>query len=275
MMKPVLLSLVLLSAAAVAQPVVSAGGVIDGAGFNLGQAVAPGSLVSIFGTGLATSLLQGDTIPLSNNLGGTSVKFNGITAPLYFVSTGQINAQVPWDVLGQGATTGSVNVVVTVNSASSTPQPVPVSLFSPNMFSIPPGAGYGIAINPDGSLAAPVGAIPGFCTRPARTGEVLILLANGLGPVDKPIVSGAPGFDSVVGVRNTTTKPVVLIGGVSVDVAFSGLSPEFPGINQLNVVVPGSVSGNSVPLQLRTGGITSSDKVVIAVGGSGECPRAK
>ena len=243
---------------AFAQPQVSAGGILDGAGFVVGQAVAPGSVVSIFGSGLATSLLLGDTIPLSANIGGTQVTMNGIPAPLYFVSGGQVNAQVPWNVLTQG-TTGTANVIVSVNGVASSPQSVNVGPFSPNMFS---SGNTGIAINPDGSLAAPVGSIPGLPTRPARAGEVLILLANGLGAVDGPIANGAPGNP----LRNNTTVPVVLIGGVGANVLFSGLSPQFPGINQLNVVVPNGVTGNAVPLQLRVGGITSSDKVVIAVG---------
>jgi uncharacterized protein (TIGR03437 family) len=60
--------------------------------------------------------------------------------------------------------------------------------------------------------------------------------------------------------------PVVLIGGVQAQVAFSGLSPEFPGVNQINVVVPQGVTpGNAVPLQLQVGGITSTDQVTIAI----------
>jgi uncharacterized protein (TIGR03437 family) len=83
---------------AVAQPMVADNGVLDGAGFIVGQPVAIGSVVSIFGSGLAASLLSGDTIPLSNNLNGVQVTFNGVNAPLYFVSPGQINAQVPWEL---------------------------------------------------------------------------------------------------------------------------------------------------------------------------------
>ena len=209
----------------------------------------------------ACDKLQGDTIPLSTRIGNTSVTFNGISAPLYFVSGGQVNAQLPWDVLPQGTTTGTANVVVTVNGVASAPKQVPVSTFSPNMFAIA-GPGFAIAINPDGSLAAPAGSIPGFPTRPAKAGEALILLANGLGPVTPTVASGAPGLP----VRNTNTVPQVLIGGVGAVVQFSGLSPQFPGINQINIVVPSGVSGNAVPLQLRMGGITSSDKVIIAVG---------
>jgi len=242
-----------------AQPQISSGGVLDGAGFVVGQAVAPGSLVSIFGNGLATSLLQGDTIPLSTNIGGTRVTMNGIAAPLYFVSGGQVNAQVPWDVLPQGVASGTANVVVTLNGATSPTLSVNVGQFSPNVFA---AGSFAIAITSDGTLAAPAGAIPGLTTRPARVGETLVVYANGLGPVTEPIANGAPGNP----LRFTATKPVVLIGGIAANVAFSGLTPQYPGVNQLNVVVPSGASGSAVPIQLQVGGITSSNKVVIAVG---------
>jgi uncharacterized protein (TIGR03437 family) len=252
----------LLSLAAIpvfAQPQISAGGVLDGAGFVVGQAVAPGSLVSIFGTGLATSLLQGDTVPLSTNIGGTRVTMNGIAAPLYFVSGGQVNAQVPWDVLQAGATSGTASVLVTLNGVASPALAVNIAQFSPNVFAT---GNFAIAITPDGLLAAPAGAIPGLTTRPARAGETLVVYANGLGPVTPAVANGAPGNP----LRTNTVTPVVLIGGVAVTPAFSGLTPQYPGVNQINVVVPSGVIGNAVPIQLRTGGITSSDKIVIAVG---------
>lgn len=246
------------AATAFAQPAISSGGVLDGAGFVVGQAVAPGSLVSIFGTGLATSLLQGDTVPLSTSIGGTSVTMNGIPAPLYFVSGGQVNAQVPWNVLPEGVNSGTANVVVSLNGANSLASTVNVGQFSPNVFA---AGTFAIAINPDGLLAAPDGAIPGLTTRPAKAGETLILYANGLGPVDVPVENGAPGNP----LRTNTTTPTVLFGGVAVTPAFAGLTPQFPGVNQINVVVPSGVTGNAIPLQLRSGGITSSDKVVIAI----------
>jgi len=60
--------------------------------------------------------------------------------------------------------------------------------------------------------------------------------------------------------------PTVLIGGREALLGFSGLSPEFVGIYQINAEVPASVAtGNAVPLQIRVGGITTSDTVTIAV----------
>jgi uncharacterized protein (TIGR03437 family) len=243
-------------------PQVATGGVIDAAAFVKGQAVAPGSLVSIFGSGLSSALASGDTLPLSTALNGTSVLFNGILAGLDFVSAGQINAQLPWNVLPSG-TSGTVNVIVNTPNGSSAPIQVQVGPYSPGIYSIPPGGGYAIAINADGSIAAPAGAIAGFPTHPAKVGDALVVYANGLGPVDIAVANGAASLDAT---RSNVTAPVVLIGGNSAEVLFSGLTPQFPGVNQLNVVVPGVSAGNSVPIQIREGGITSSAQVVIAIG---------
>jgi uncharacterized protein (TIGR03437 family) len=239
-------------------PAVATGGVIDAATFVKGQAVAPGSLVSIFGSGFASALAAADTVPLSVSLNGTSVSFNGVLAGLDFVSSGQINAQLPWNVVSSG----TVTVVVTTPGGSSTAMSVPVAQFSPGIFSIPPGAGYAVAINADGSIAAPAGAIPGFPTHPAKIGDALVVYANGLGPVDIPVANGAASLDAL---RHTLTTPVVLIGGKSAQVLFSGLTPQFPGVNQLNLVIPQVTVGNSVSIQVQEGGITSSAQVVIAL----------
>jgi len=109
-------------------PAVNVNGTVNAASFAPDQPVAAGSLVAIFGTQLATGLAAADTVPLSTTLGGTSVTINGIPAPLDFVTTGQINAQVPFNVFPDGVTTsGSVNVVVTLNGIPS-PPPLPLEL---------------------------------------------------------------------------------------------------------------------------------------------------
>ncbi len=254
-----------LAAAALAQtPVVQTGSVLNAASFDRTQVVTPGSLVSIFGTELAAGLQQADSIPLSNSLGGVTVSFNGIPAPILFVSQGQINAQLPWNVLGQSGTlSGTVNVVVTRGTVSSQPAQVQVGPFSPGIFSTQFGVGQAIAINLNGSLAAAAGSIQGLTTEPAAIGSTIIILATGMGAVDVPIASGANSVDAL---RTNTTRPEVLIGGIPAAVAFSGLAPQFVGVNQLNVVVPAGVTpGNTVPIQIRVGGITTTNQATIAV----------
>ena len=87
-------------------------------------------------------------------------------------------------------------------------------------------------------------------------------LATGLGAVDVPIQSG---HDSQDALRQTLTKPIVLMGGISAPVQFSGMSPQFVGVNQLNVVVPNTAPGDAVSIQLQVGGITTSDQITLAI----------
>jgi uncharacterized protein (TIGR03437 family) len=56
-----------------------------------------------------------------------------------------------------------------------------------------------------------------------------------------------------------------MIGGMSAKVQFAGLSPQFVGVNQINVTIPNVTPGNSVPFQIILGGITTSAGVTMAV----------
>lgn len=111
-------------------------------------------------------------------------------------------------------------------------------------------------------LAAPEGSIPGIATHPAHAGDVLILLATGLGSVSPPIQDGHASTDTT---STTDTKPVVMVGGVAAQVLFSGLST-FVGVNQINIqLAPGTPAGAAVPIQILMGGLTSTDKTTIAI----------
>lgn len=259
MQRPWLLfvTLVIVSGASAQTPAVDK--VVNAASFMAGQGVAPGSLVSIFGSQLASSLAQAASVPLSVSLADVqSVTFDNVPAPLVFVDAGQINLQVPWQVAASGAT----NVVVHRGNGTSQAVSVPANAFSPGIFAANFGSGPAIAINQDGTLAAAPGSIPGLNTHPAARGDTILILCTGLGPVDQPVTTGAKPTT----LTRTLTTPTVLIGGAQAQVAFSGLSPDYPGVNQLNVVVPQGVSpGDALPLQIQMGGFTTTDQVIIAV----------
>ena len=103
-------------------------------------------------------------------------------------------------------------MVVTRNGQPSAPQSVPGGPFSPGIFAM---NNIAIAINPDGSIAAPAGAIPGVPTRPAKIGDPggLIILATGLGAVDSTIANGAA---STISCERRLRHPTVSIGGKQV-----------------------------------------------------------
>ena len=226
-----------MSCLALAQPPsIANGGVLNGASFATGQPITAGSLVSIFGSNLASAMAQADTIPLSTNLGGVTVQWaNGGTtmnAPLVYVSGTQVNAQVPWELVPAGATQ-NVSVTVTSDSGTSAPAQVTVGPFSPGIFATP--SLLAIAQNVDGTLAQPAGSIPGLTTHSAKVGDAIIIYATGLGQVDN---TPADGAILPTGLAHTLNTPTVLVGGMSAQVLFSGLQPQFVGVNQVNIVIP-------------------------------------
>jgi len=277
-MRPVglVLGVVVLASLAHAQAVVPPNSVVNSGSYTA-QGVAPGSLVSIFGTALAASTSAGDTIPLSTKLSDvTSVTFNDIPAGLYFVSSGQINAQLPFNVLHDGVTSGAVNLVVTRGNIASAPSNVNVVPASPGIFTTnAEGTGQAFAYdNSTGDLAAPAGPpIGAFKTVPISVGSrhALIIACTGLGLVtppagSPPIGNGVPAPPINGQFWNVAAPVTVLIGGVAAEPVYALLSTQFVSEYQIGVVPAlNTPTGNAVSLQIQIGGVTTTDKVTIAV----------
>ena len=205
------------------------------------HALAPGSLVSLFGSSLAGS-----------PPGGTTVQFGGISAPIIYASSSQLNLQVPWELQGQS----SSPVTVTVNSVTSAPQSVAIGTADPGIFSLgAPQGGQGAIVNLAGIVVD--------ANSPAHAGDYLQIYANGLGPVSNTPQTGAEAVASPLSylIANAT----VTIGGLQAPVSFAGLAPGFIGVYQVNVQVPqGIAAGDAVPLILAIGA-TVSNGVTISV----------
>jgi uncharacterized protein (TIGR03437 family) len=260
-MRLIALSVLLTSAAFAQTPAINTGGVVNTPGASSTQAIAPGALVSIFGSNLAGAMALSDSVPLSTKVGGVSVTIGGVASPIQFVSPNQVNVQAPWGVPVSGSS-GPAQVVVTNDGQGSATTTVTVVSSAPSIYGI---GGQGLIVNSDGSLAAPANSIPGITTRPAKIGDAagLILFATGMGAVDSAIQDGANSADVT---RNTLTPPTVTVGGVAAQVTFSGLSPQFVGVNQINIVLAaGTPTGNAVPVQIQVNGSTNSNLVTIAV----------
>jgi uncharacterized protein (TIGR03437 family) len=234
-------------------------GITNPAAVTQNTVVAPGSLVSIFGGSLAGSLASADSVTLSTSLGDvTAVNVNGLASPLVMVSDGQITAQVPWEVIA-----GPATVTVARGNAFSNNFSVQVNQFAPALFSFRLGGMQAIAINGDGSLAAPAGFLGGLSAHPATAGDTLIFYGTGLGPVNGNLADGALPADMSATTVNTAT---VTIGGMPATVSYAGMSQKLFGVYQVNVVVPQGVpTGNSIPIQLQIGGANTTDVVTIAV----------
>ena len=244
-------------------PTLPPNSVVNGASFrpatDLGGALAPGSIVAIFGTNLADDLQLATAVPLPTTLGNTSVTFNGISAPLFFVASTQINAQVPFDAMP-----GEVSAQVKRGSETSTAQTVSVAAVSPGIFALnQQGTGQGAVLIANTAIfAAPSGSIPGKEARPANRLEFISIFTSGLGDVTNRPANGAPPSGGEL--STTMATPTVTIGGVNVTPSFSGLT-NFVGLYQVNVQVPSNATmGDAVEVVLTIGGV-SSNTVTIAV----------
>lgn len=246
----------------------------DTAGF--GAAISPGALIAIFGSDLAFGRGPGGVQnaaakPLPTSLGGVSVKIGDRFAPLIFVSPGQIAAVVPFEVSGSS----TQMTVVTGPNASGNTVTVNLSPTSPGIFSAnQQGTGQGIVLHnpdpdPNGTVVAPAGSIPGRATRPIRPGEFMTIYAVGLGPVTPSIPSGLAPVDAGNPLRRLVGPITVRLGGQAVSAAnvpFAGLNPNFVGLYQVDVQIPSGVpTGDAVSLQLVTSEGQTSNTVTIAI----------
>jgi minor extracellular serine protease Vpr len=223
-------------------PVISNGGAVDAATFQVGQGLAPGSYISIFGAGLSDSSQQVSTSYLPVSLSTISVSFfaGSLAVPghLAFVSPGQVNVQIPWEFAGQSSVTMKVNF----GGLNSNLVTVPLATYSPGVFPGPAvqDSGYNLITS----------------SNPAKRGDTIIIYANGLGPVSNQPASGDPSPSQSL--ATTNVLPTVTIGGVSAHVVFSGLTPGFVGLYQINAEVPAGVASGSQPLVVKMNGIPST-----------------
>ncbi len=205
------------------------------------------------------------------SLGNEKQQVVGIPAPLLFVASNQMNFQIPWEL---DTSAGVLEAVIIANGVATAPIQVAVAAFAPAIFTFDFGPGRAVATNLDATVAQAEGALDdfGLPARPVRIGDFLVILATGLGPVDPPAVTGDDSLDedgSFVQ-RNVVGDVRVFIGGVEAQVVFAGLSPQFPGVYQLNVIVgEGTPVGDAVSFVIEIGGVRSREDVTIAVAPAG------
>ena len=253
-------------------PTLAANGIVNGASFDGAAPAAPGAIVSIFGSNFISQLAVPGGDPLPTSLQGVSVTFNGTKAPLFFVAPGQINAQVPFEVTGSSAT-----VQVTTPAGTSNTETINLAPASPAIFTTSQN-GSGQAVVVFANTTTIVGPIKsGTDWRPAKTGDTITIYMNGLGAVTPAINDGWNSCDqsicatdfSNLTLRNTAVRPVVTIGGVTVPdnlILFSGLTPAFAGLYQINVTIPDGITvSNQVPVVIQMGSTSSPANVSIAM----------
>ena len=229
-------------------------------------AVAPGELISIFGTGLGPTTLSvydpNDPAGLETALpipppaaGQTLVQFtDGSTiwnAPLVYTSATQVGAMVPFEVQNSTSVTMAVSYGPTGSALVSQPFPLTVSPQVPGIFTADAsGRGQGAILN---YIAATNDYTINSASTPAilKDGPIVVLYVTGFGITNPASSSYAPAQAGV----DTNTPASVTIDGKSAAPVVSGVPQgSFPGLLQLNVTVPtNATAGKAVPVTVSIG----------------------
>jgi len=219
-------------------------------------AVAPGSLITIFGTNLADRTVAAPGGSPPRTLAGVTLSINGIAAPLLFVSPDQINAQVPYET-EEGTATARLEAPrmppVTIQFATAAVAP---AVFSTSQ-------GLSAVINGDDSQNT--------SDHPASVGSTVALYLTGQGAVAPPISTGQPGPDSPA----KTIYPVTAtVGRRAAVITFAGLRPGVVGIFEIDLTIPATPSG-SQPLVVTVNGVPSTTAHVFVSTAPGQTNRQR
>jgi uncharacterized protein (TIGR03437 family) len=224
-------------------PQVSDGGVVSAASF-MATPLAPGGIISIFGSSLSDGTSSAPVLPLSYELNNTMVFLGNLQLPLFFTSAGQLNAVVPYET---PVNTSLQIVVQRENTYNATAVSVDLAATQPGVLQY--GQQQAIAVDVNGNLIGP--------SNPAHAGDVLVLYCLGLGAVTPAVADGAAAPSNPPA---STVNPVtVTVGTQTANVFFAGLTPTLAGLYQIDFYVPqGTPTGDQVPVTLAVGGQTSA-----------------
>lgn len=231
-------------------PFIAPAGVRNAVGDTPTSAVGPGSIISIFGQGLAPEVKIGPVNPLAQTLSGVTVTVQDRILPLLFVSPQQINAEVLSDLPDGDYTltvhnTGQADISATFSITRDAP-----GIFFQTVNSKP----YVVALHPDGSAVTQ--------DNPAAAGETISILGTGFGPYNGQIIDGffppvpSPSVADPVIITTADQNPVP---------SWSGAAAGFTGVVSTSFQVPnGLPGGTAVPLTVTVNG-ASSNTVMLPV----------
>ncbi len=229
-------------------PVLSQNGILNDLNPQVGGALAPGTVVQIFGSQLSGATASSNQSPLPTMLQGTSVVVGGIAAPLFYISPTQVNAQIPFELVPGH----EYQVIVTAGNSYTVPAPIQLAPLAPGVARLSDGSV--IAQHANFSLVSDAS--------PAKPGEYLVAYLAGMGLTDVQVQDGAPSPSSPL--ATVSAAPAVTLNGESVYVAFAGLTPGLVGLYQINFQVPADAPAGDLVLQVTQQGV-AADAGTIAV----------
>jgi uncharacterized protein (TIGR03437 family) len=210
-----------------ASSTISIGGVAHGASFQ--HVYAPGMVLSVFGTNLASSTKLA-SLPLPVTVAGVSATVNGIYAPLYYISPLQLNIQIPYETAA-----GTALLAVSNNGLVAT-YSFTVSASAPGIY-----LQSGNAITPNAA---------------GKRGQTYTLFITGAGEVSPPIATGAAPSAKQVPVPLLAVS--MTVGGVAANMQYVGIPSWSVGTLQINFTVPPNAPLGLQPVVVTVGSAASA-----------------
>jgi uncharacterized protein (TIGR03437 family) len=208
-------------------------GVANGASFQ--HVYAPGMILSVFGSELAPSAASASSVPLPVSTTGVAATVNNVAAPLYYVSPGQVNIQIPYQTAVNSLATLKINNNGLIGS------------YQFNMVQTGPGI-----FTDSSSALIPSGS--------GNRGAIVSLYMTGAGTVTPQVATGsAPGAGTPVeNLPKPAQNVVVTVGGVPATIEFIGVPVGLVGVTQINFYVPSSITDGTQPVVVTVGGEASA-----------------
>jgi len=211
---------------------------VNGASFQSG--IAPGSIALITGSSIAPNvqgLIMGFNIlgPLPTSLAGVSITFNGVAAPIYYISNsgGQqtVAVQVPFETQP-----GSVSVVINAAGGGSGTFNTQIQVIAPAVFTSG-NQSLAVVVRSDGSYVS--------AGNPAQRGEIVQLYLTGLGPVSPTAGTGAAGIPG----QAITSQLLIGLNNAGVPFLSANYAPGLVGVYVVTFQIPSSTQpGPSQPV---------------------------
>jgi uncharacterized protein (TIGR03437 family) len=211
--------------------------------------VAPSELISIYGIGIGPTTAQNGQVQngaFTSSLQGYQVLFDGIPAPLLYLSATQINAVVPSEVAGLDTThLQLVTPSGTADGPTLALRPALPYIFQSNT------SGLAAALNQDGTVNSP--------QNPAKPGSIVSIFASGGGT--SPLLSDG----MLAGAAEPSIFPVsILTQFYSLEVLYAGVAPGLvAGVMQVNFRLPDPLPfSNNLPVQLEVAGVLGGGALI-------------
>jgi uncharacterized protein (TIGR03437 family) len=218
-------------------PVLNSNGIINNLNPGAsGAALAPGTVAQVFGGGLAPASSESGLLPLPTAVAGTQVLIGLQAAPLYYVSDGQINMQIPTELQPDR----QYSILVASGAGFTLPDTITLSPVSPGLLQFAQHADFRTVTAAD----------------PVRAGETIRLYLVGMGATDQTVTSGVASPSSPL--ARVNVQPTVTINGRSATVLFAGLTPGSVGLYQIDLQTPEDLTAGNTAVVVTQGEAVSN-----------------